>query len=205
MKKSLLIVAALAVLAAPVSLWADPIPVPPVGENLATYTFTATANGPVVAYFVGQSAEYGSDIGLLVNNVSEGIYGLQNHTAVYGTMFTLTTEPVSAGDLLEFELRVSTGVYLGPPPVTYSLYSTPSRNSDGKQHVWSTPWAGDGAVIPAGIYVGFEDILGLGDKDYNDHQFLFTNVGASVPDGGFTLTLLGAALAGIGMLRRKLS
>lgn len=196
MKKTILVVAALALLALPANVLAGPIPYPNIGTpNPDVYTFFAAGDGPVVAYFYYSDASFDSDIGLIVNNVSQGIYGLENHavTTVYGTAFSFNN--VSAGDLLEFELRVSAG---------YSVFSTPSLNSDQMQHVYSTAWAGD-AVIPAGVYVGFEDLLNLGDIDYNDHQFVFTNVGTPVPDGGFTLALLGAALAGIGMIRRKLS
>ena len=40
------------------------------------------------------------------------------------------------------------------------------------------------------------------DRDYNDHQFVFIGV-RSVPDGGVTLAMLGMAIVGLGMLRRK--
>jgi hypothetical protein len=32
--------------------------------------------------------------------------------------------------------------------------------------------------VPGRTYVGFEDSLGSGDRDYNDHPFAFTNINA---------------------------
>jgi hypothetical protein len=201
MKKFILVLVALGLLAVPTTVLAGPIPYPNVGTlNPATYTFTATATGDIIAYFYGSSADYGSDIGLIVDNLSQGIYGLENHASYYGEPLVLNLPGgVHAGDVLEFELRVNPGGLL-----SHSVFSTPSDNFLGLQHVYSTSWGGD-AIIPAGTYVGFEDSTLLADWDYNDYQFVFTDVGVSTPDGGSTLALLGAALAGIGLIRRKLS
>ena len=57
--------------------------------------------------------------------------------------------------------------------------------------------------------MGFEDISPLShptnDRDYNDHQFVFTNVGQTrnVPEGGSTLPLMGLATLGVAILRRR--
>ncbi len=44
--------------------------------------------------------------------------------------------------------------------------------------------------------------------DFNDHMFVFTGVTTAqsnpVPDGGMTFAVLGMALGGLGLLRRKL-
>lgn len=209
MKKFSLVLAALALLATPAKTLAGPIPYNNPGvENPDTYTFIA-GNGDVKAYFYGSSASYGSEIALLVNNVSTGQQGLFNHSSSYGDWVVLSgLGGVSAGDTLIFQLLVQTGG--GTPGGTpdYSVYSKVSMNSDLKQHIYSTDFAGDIPTIPAGTYVGFEDILGGGDLDYNDHEFIFTNIGlnqTSVPDGGSALVLLGAALTGLGMLRRRIA
>jgi hypothetical protein len=187
--------------------------------NPVTYTFTATGTGPITAYFVGESAGYGSMIGLSVNGgaVAFSSFGLQNHTGAggttstpYGTQFVMGN--VTAGDVLRFVLAVDTGNYNGPATagdVDYYLNSDASLNPLGENHVYSYAYGGDLSGIPAGTYIGFEDISPLGavnnDRDYNDHQFVFAGVRgtANVPDGGFTLGMLGLALAGLGLMRRR--
>lgn len=167
-------------------------------------TFTATGTGPITAYFYGESASFGSDIGLWINGVAQGVYGLQNHTTAPGTPLVLGS--AVAGDILVFELRVSTGDYYGPGPVDYSLFSNPLWNADLSEHVSAWGFAGGPYSIPAGTLVGFEDIIPLSgsDFDYDDHLFVFTGVRSEqVPDGGLTLALLGASLGGLGLLRRK--
>jgi hypothetical protein len=176
-------------------------------SSVSAVTFTATGTGPVTAYFYGQSAGYGSDLGMWVNGVPQGIYGLQNHTVAPGTSLMLGN--VNLGDNIVFELRVATGGGTAPPPIsaiTYSLFSDPSLNPYLEEHVLASAFPGGPFGIPAGTFVGFEDIIPLSasDLDYNDHQFVFTNVRSSVPDAGTTFSMLGLALGGLGMLRRKL-
>jgi len=213
-KPSLIAAAGLISLSASVMAVPTPYGNPGVA-NPVTYTFTAAGTGPIIAYFVGESAGYGSDIGLSINGAAPLSFGLQNHTGAggttstpYGTAFNMGN--ANAGDVLRFELRVSTGNYNGPPPLTYTLNSDASLNPGGENHIYSSAYGGD-FQIPAGTYVGFEDISPLGDPlndlDYNDHQFVFVGVTGTpvgVPDGGMTLAMLGMAFAGLGWLRRKL-
>jgi hypothetical protein len=150
------------------------------------YTFTAAATGNITAYFAGASANNTSDLGMLVNSVSTGLFGLQNNPdPALGTSFVLGF--VTAGDVLTFQLRTLN-------PAQGSAFSDPTLNGpfdggNGIQHVYSTaytatsPIIGPPGVIPAGTtYVGFEDLPGGGDRDYNDLQFVFTNVAVNVPD-----------------------
>jgi len=171
---------------------ASPIPYSNIGTEAPTNTFVATNSGDIKAYFYASDAGYDSVIGLLVHNLSTGITGLPNHASAYGDMIDLGY--ASAGDILVFELIVGDG--------SLKWYSDPTKNSDGKNHVYSTAFAGD-PTIPAGIYVAFEDQYNLGDVDYNDHQFVFTNVSSRVPEASSTMILSGLALASLAMIRRR--
>lgn len=168
-------------------------------------TFTATGTGPITAYFYDQSAGYGSDIGLWVNGVAQGIYGLQNHSSAQGQSLVLGT--ANAGDTLVFELRVSTSDAAGPPPVDYSLYSDAGLNPLGEEHTTASAYSLGEFGIPNGTLVGFEDIFPIADSDgdYDDHQFVFTGVRShDTPEGGSTLAIMGLATVAIGALRRRM-
>ncbi len=178
---------------------ADVIPYPNSGSlNGASYNFTATATGPLTAYFAGSTAGYDNNLGLLVNGVDTGIYGLNDHTSIIGQ--SLSFGNVTAGDVLTFVLQVNTFSY---------VYSNPALNGGydggvGLQHVYATPYTGSlGAGIPNGTYVAFEDLAGGGDLNYHDENFVFTNVG--VPDNGSSVALLGLGLAGVALARRRFS
>ena len=186
--KSSLVLAALALAAG--SALADTIPYPGGGQNVATYSFTAQTSGPISAYFLGSGASYDESLGLLVNGTQLGPIGLDNHSTPYGT--ELTFGNVTAGDTLVFFINVvNTGE-------TY--YSVPGMNDDGAQHIYSTSYSGDaGAGIPAGTYVGFEDLPAAGaDWNYSDEQFAFTNVSSTsaIPEPANA----GLLLAGLGLM-----
>mgnify|MGYP000858841330 CR=1 FL=1 len=99
--------------------------------------------------------------------------------------------------MLTFQLNVlSTGE---------TLYSDKSLNNDGINHVYSTSFSGDVVHgIPTGTYVGFEDLHGGGDLDYNDETFVFTNVVTAVPEPEtYAMLLAGLGLIGFIAGRRK--
>jgi hypothetical protein len=190
MRKFLYLIAATAILAFTVS--AGPIPYGNIGTQAPAATFMAAATGDVKAYFFATDAGYDSEIGLLVNGVDTGIYGLPNHSSSHGNMLDFGN--VNAGDQLVFVLKVIT--------TGSSWYSDPALNSDTANHVYSTAFGGD-AQIPAGTYVAFEDLPnGSADWDYNDHQFVFTNVGSNIPEpSSFALVGLGLLAAGLTLRR----
>jgi hypothetical protein len=187
-------VAALSLLAA-AAAQAAPVPYATPGiENKTTYSFNAAADGDLIAYFAGSSAGFTNEIGLLVNGVDTGIYGLNNHSSAYGD--SLNFGAVNKGDSLVFVLKVIDPSNVGP------WYSQQSLNSDGTNHVVSSAFTADG-LVPAGTYVGFEDLPGTGsDFNYQDENFVFSNISATVPEPA-TLATLALGLGLMGALRRK--
>ena len=175
---------------------AFPVYPTPGTENPVTYSFSAAVGGDIVAYFAGQDAGDTEDLGLLIDGVDTGIYGLSNHSTAVGT--ALNFGHVDAGQSLTFFIRDGGNKW----------YSDKSLNSDGFNHIWITPYAGGDAGVPAGIFAAFEDLPHGGDKDYNDETFVFANIArGGVPEPAtWSLMILGIGTAGA-MLRqaRKLA
>jgi hypothetical protein len=188
---------------------ADAIPYPTPGVvNPVTYMFTAANDGDVVAYFAGSTASFDNDLGLLVNGVAQGGFGLDNHSSPLGLSYDFGH--VNAGDALVFVLRNKSGLI----PPNQLVYSDPSLNGPydsqtgpaipGENHVYSTPYTGTGPIIdaiPAGIFVSFEDLPAQGfnsDHNYNDEDFVFTNVAESpVPEPIEIISMLGVTAMGL--------
>jgi PEP-CTERM motif len=164
-------------------------------ENLTTYKFTASATGDLVAYFAGSGAAYDQQVGLLVNGVSTGLVGLDDHSSSIGQAFNLGH--VTAGDTLVFS-----DVILGGA----TWYSDPALNGGNGNHVYSVAaQAGQAfASSPAGTYVAFEDLtFPNSDFNYFDDTFVF-NVVASVPEPStWAMMILGFGGLGFMGYRRK--
>ncbi|HEV8291354.1 MAG TPA: hypothetical protein VGP94_05505 [Tepidisphaeraceae bacterium] len=156
-----------------------PYPTPGI-ENPVTYTFTAASTGHVIAYFAGSTASFENVLGMSVNGGAVSSFGLDNQTTPYGTSFDLGA--VTAGDSLVFVMH-------NVVPGLGDLYSNPALNGPydgeaGHNHIYSTPFITDG-TIPTGTFVSFEDLplYSPPDWNYNDEDFVFTNIGVtpSVP------------------------
>ena len=164
-------------------------------QNGATYSFTAATTGNITAYFYGSDASYTSLLGLSINGAPAVYSTLNNHTSSYGDHYSWA---VTAGDSLVFVLDILTN----PPDGTY--YSDETMNIGGEQHIYSTGFLDDGPPdgIPDGTYVAFEDRSALSgpmtDWDYNDHEFVFTNI-QTIPEPGILL-LLGFGMGAVSLV-----
>jgi hypothetical protein len=141
--------------------------------------------GDITIRFEGSSAGYESLISL---NGPPEIF--PNHSTAVGTEFNLGN--FAAGSALDIALHVLT---------TGQVFHTGSGslNVDSLAHAVVRQDAGR-------TYVSFEDIVGGGDKDYNDHMFSFTNVSVTaVPEPtSVALMLAGMGVIGfVGARRRK--
>jgi hypothetical protein len=186
MKLKTTLAAAVLAMTAAGAATAGTIPYPGAGTaNPAAYSFTAAADGDLAVYFYAQDAGNSETIGVRINGVDSAFTGLENHSSSHGDVLDFGN--VSAGDSIVFYILSG----------ATKFYSDVSLNADGTQHIYSTDFAGD-ALIPAGTYVGFEDLPGGGDHDYNDTEFVFTNIATTpaVPEPANTALLVG----GLGLL-----
>jgi hypothetical protein len=193
------------------SVQADSIPYPNPGTyNPVTYSFTAAASGDVVAYFAGSGAGFDNQLGLLVNGVQQGGFGLDDHTSAIGDAFNFG--PVAAGDSLVFILNnLTLGKLAYSDPSLNTAYDDPG-DTIGHNHVYSTTYTATSPIIgaiPAGIYVGFEDQpFPNSDFGYTDETFVVTNVAmTSVPEpsSAFLAILSTLIVGGAITLKRRYS
>ncbi|MBL8498734.1 PEP-CTERM sorting domain-containing protein [Nitrosomonas sp. JL21] len=167
-------------------------------QNSDSYSFTATSTGQINAYFHGATAAYANTLTMLVNGVatpetSEGVF--HNHSSQVGDFLNLGF--VNQGDVITFQLNVLT------TGRTWS--SDHSLNSDQVNHVFSTSFGGDVENnIPAGTYVGFEDLIRGGDFDYDDEAFVFTNISAVPEPETYAMLLAGLLMISYQLRRTKM-
>jgi hypothetical protein len=165
--------------------------------------FTAGGGGnPVIIHFAGSDASFNSVLNLVEPPGFAGNPFFFNHGTAEGTAINLGT--FAAGTVLRFRLDV-----LG---LNQSFFSGPAfRNPDNMVHVAAGTWQAD-AVIPFdGIYIGFEDLMGGGDMDFDDNSFVIRAGGAvdprqlqEIPEPSYVF-LVAAGLGSAFIIRRRFS
>lgn len=149
--------------------------------------FVATA-GEVILTFLSKTAAYSND--LYLQGVPDSI--LNNQTAKPGAQYSLGS--FQAGAELAFTMFVKT--------TGFAYYTgDASRNPDSFIH------AAYDLTSNQSLNIGFEDIFGGGDKDYDDLVFSLTNVSVGpsvspVPEPQI-VALLAAGLMLIGFSARR--
>jgi hypothetical protein len=148
--------------------------------------------GNVIATFLGHEASYTNQLFLFMfdpNNIPHAISGVifNNKTSPVGTSVNLGS--FAANTELVFGIKVlNTG---------HTFYTgAGSRNPDGIAHATV-----DFDMSPA--VVGFEDLYGGGDRDYNDLVFSFSNVQHERVPEPSSLLLLGSGLVGVALSRAR--
>ncbi|HEV7914100.1 MAG TPA: DUF4114 domain-containing protein [Albitalea sp.] len=141
------------------------------------------SGGNISIRFEGSDASYNS---LISVNGSTEVF--PNHTTPVGTVQELGG--FSAGTAIDVVLHVlNTGSFFHTGPG--------SANPDGVPHALVTVGA-DGRT-----FVSFEDLVGGGDKDFNDHMFSLTNVSVTAVPEPSVLALMAAGLGVLGFLGRR--
>jgi hypothetical protein len=177
--------------------------------------------GDIAVRFVGSEAAYGDDLYffLTVGQFSDAQFLFDNHASTPGEFVDVDDSGLAMGDEAIFGIcvrRDGTSPAPGCPEADDIFYSGDgSRNGDGLPHmiVWTraeyialtgTDLEGMGIGAEYDYVIGFEDILGGGDEDYNDAIFAVRGV-TTVPEP-VTMTLLATGLAGMGgagVLKRR--
>jgi len=166
-----------------VALVSQPVEAAPILGGQLIYT-----GGNVTVESLPVSSGFVSELGLYDDTTfTRLVYLMNDEPAGVTVTFNPSAYGISVGDELLFGIRVvNTGIhyFMGPA----------SRNPDNVFHA-AVDNLGGGTFV-----VGFEDLFGGGDRDYDDNRFRFTGAVAAAPEPA-TLSLL--ALGLLPLARRR--
>ncbi len=164
-----------------------------VGVHAAS--FRVASDGPVNAFYAGSSAGYESNFFALIGDGSPlpAFSGFSNKSANIGDFKNLGS--FHEDDYFVPVLHVITTGHF------YNSFA--GSNPDGFNHIFASQFS-----LPDGtpaVFIGFEDIYGLGDRDFNDNMAIFTNVTmVPIPEPStYAMLLVGLGLIGFTMRRAK--
>ncbi len=150
--------------------------------------------GDVTVTTLPVSSGYTSQLGLYDSGFNLVRELTLDEPAGQAVNFNPADDGFSVGDELVFGIRVlNTG--------STFFMGAASRNPDNVIHNRViTDY--DAGAYGLGTYVGFEDLFGGGDLDYDDNAFLFTGGINAVPEP-MTMTLVGLGLGAAAFARRR--
>ena len=149
--------------------------------NVGAMTFKVVNDGEVGAYFVGANAGYENRMTANFSDPTMDAPFISNRSAT-GSYFSFGNH-LAGSDVVFVNNVIDTGDW---------FYSITDFNDDSLPHMLYSSFnlfAGTPRSIPV-LLIGFEDIYGLGDRDFNDNVVLFTNISAAVPEPSTYIMLL---------------